>query len=495
MKIYSVGIYARLSVDIEEKKRESIENQINLAKAFIRQQKDMLLCDIYTDVGKSGTHFKREGFERMMEDVRNRKINCILVKDLSRFGRNHIEVGNYLEKIFPFLEVRFVSITEKFDNLHMSAKEEMFHMQLKNLINEMYAKDIAQKVKSSKKIKSLDGNFTGSVAPYGYKIKRIGNKRYLEADENTSKIVKEIYQKFLEGHKRKEIALWLYEQKILRPKEYHKTREICAKDNTLMRWSDKTISAILKNPIYTGSIYSEKIIEQDIFLQIQEKMAPFEKEKKREMACIPMEKDILDGILFCGECHRKLNRISMIKKRNSESSYRSYVYDCQRKDTFKKCLEIALEYDVLEKIVKTITKQMLKENGISKEKMLNLYWKERKKQEKHWQAEFLKQKGKIDEQSRRESRLYCQYRMGKMSQEILQMHLQETKQKKQYYKVKIESIKKQIESLTKKEEFMNREGIDFFLKNSFLDVIEKIEVYREKKIKVIFAFSKKEFCE
>ena len=113
-KIYSTGIYARLSVDSGERKNESIETQVEIAKDFIGRQADMELYDIYMDLGKTGTNFGREGFEHMMRDVRLRKINCIVVKDLSRFGRNHIETGNYIEKIFPFMGVRFVAVTDSF---------------------------------------------------------------------------------------------------------------------------------------------------------------------------------------------------------------------------------------------------------------------------------------------------------------------------------------------------------------------------------------------
>ena len=103
-KIYSVGIYARLSVDANDRKNESIETQMEIAKAFIKKQNDMVIFDCYSDIGKTGTNFQREGFERMMRDIRMRKIDCIIVKDLSRFGRNHIETGNYIEKIFHLWE-------------------------------------------------------------------------------------------------------------------------------------------------------------------------------------------------------------------------------------------------------------------------------------------------------------------------------------------------------------------------------------------------------
>ena len=164
-KIYSVGIYARLSVDANERKNESIETQIEIAKAFISKQNDMVIFDCYTDIGKTGTNFEREGFERMMRDVRSRKIDCIIVKDLSRFGRNHIETGNYIEKIFPFMGVRFIAVTDNFDSMNISGQNETLGVNLKNLVNEMYAKDIAVKVKSSRQEKWEQGSYTGGVPP------------------------------------------------------------------------------------------------------------------------------------------------------------------------------------------------------------------------------------------------------------------------------------------------------------------------------------------
>lgn len=163
-KIYSVGIYARLSVDSGERKNESIETQMEIAKAFVKSQSDMMIFDCYSDIGKTGTNFEREGFERMMRDVRMRKIDCIIVKDLSRFGRNHIETGNYIEKIFPFMGVRFIAVTDHFDSMNISGQNETLGVNLKNLVNEMYARDIALKVKSSRKAKWEQGSYTGGIA-------------------------------------------------------------------------------------------------------------------------------------------------------------------------------------------------------------------------------------------------------------------------------------------------------------------------------------------
>ena len=159
-KIYHVGIYARLSVDTDERKNESVETQVEIAKGFIDQQKDMIIYDTYVDLGKTGTNFEREGFERMMRDVRMRKIDCIVVKDLSRFGRNHIETGNYIEKIFPFMGVRFIAVTDNFDSMNISGQNETLSINLKNLVNEMYARDIAVKSKASKRLKWEQGSYS-----------------------------------------------------------------------------------------------------------------------------------------------------------------------------------------------------------------------------------------------------------------------------------------------------------------------------------------------
>ena len=153
------AIYARLSVDSDEKKSESIETQVTLIKEFIQKHNEnpdreyeIAVYDIYSDLGKTGTNFDRPGFERMMNDVRAGKINCILVKDFSRFGRNYIETGNYLEKIFPFMKVRFISVCDNYDSFAPGAKNQELSMNIKNLVNDAYAKDISAKERAAKRI-------------------------------------------------------------------------------------------------------------------------------------------------------------------------------------------------------------------------------------------------------------------------------------------------------------------------------------------------------
>ena len=152
LPVFYAGIYSRVSVDSGENKTETIENQIEIARQFVRENNssterkmDLQIYDTYIDRGITGTSFDRKGFMRLMEDVKGHKINCIIVKDLSRFGRNYLEVGNYLEKVFPYLGVRFISVNDQFDTLY-SSNQEVFMVPLKSIIHDIYAKDISKEI-------------------------------------------------------------------------------------------------------------------------------------------------------------------------------------------------------------------------------------------------------------------------------------------------------------------------------------------------------------
>lgn len=145
---YQAGLYARLSEESEaNRERATIETQMDLLRRFAAGQDDMVAVKEYFDISYSGTNFERPGFEEMIQDMRNGVINCIIVKDLSRFGRNYIETGNYIERVFPFFNVRFLAVTDGYDS--NKSGEELL-MPLKNMINEMYAKDLSKKVKTAK---------------------------------------------------------------------------------------------------------------------------------------------------------------------------------------------------------------------------------------------------------------------------------------------------------------------------------------------------------
>ena len=168
-RIYSTAVYARLSVEDSKKAddRESIALQRYMLEKYVEAQADMRLCGVFCDNGETGTNFDRPEFERLMDGVRKRMIDCIVVKDLSRFGRNYIETGYYLEKIFPCLGVRFVAVNDGYDSIKDKDGNDLV-VSLKNLVNDLYAKDISQKINTAFKTLRKNGEFLGSVPPYGY---------------------------------------------------------------------------------------------------------------------------------------------------------------------------------------------------------------------------------------------------------------------------------------------------------------------------------------
>ena len=164
--IYNVAVYLRLSV--EEKRdnddSESLENQRDIILDYLQDKTDMKVFSVYCDNGETGTNFEREAFQRMMYDVYIGKVNCIIVKDLSRFGREYIEAGDYLDRIFPLLGIRFIAINDNVDN-HVSPFD--ISVPIKNIINKLYERDISNKVSAALRIKQANGEFIGTYAAYG----------------------------------------------------------------------------------------------------------------------------------------------------------------------------------------------------------------------------------------------------------------------------------------------------------------------------------------
>ena len=260
---FHVGVYARLSVDgtkasgqkdsPQARKNESIDTQIAMAKQYLKEHPEMELYDCYTDLGRTGTNFKREGFERLMQDVRKKRIDCVIVKDLSRFGRNHIEAGNYIQKIFPFMGVRFIALADGIDTFGEKSGTDEMALNLKNLVNEMYARDIAQKVKSSKRSRQEQGSYTGGIPPYGYLAEWIEGKKRLFICPETSGIVRDIYGMYLSGKNMGQIAGELYERGIHRPGIYKKTGYVYQQEGEVLeQWGTGTVKFILTNPDYMG---------------------------------------------------------------------------------------------------------------------------------------------------------------------------------------------------------------------------------------------------
>lgn len=249
---YQVGLYARLSEETEaNRQRATIETQMDLLRKFVAENDDMVVAKEYFDISYSGTNFDRPGFEKMIQDMRNGLINCIVVKDLSRLGRNYVETGDYIERVFPFFDVRFIAVTDGYDS--NKSGEELL-MPLKNIVNEMYVKDLSKKMRTAHRAMWANGEFSSGSTPYGY----VNINRHLYPDDKVKANVQEIYQLFLDGCSMKEIARRLSE-KTINPKAYKLIQfghELPEGMNT--KWNDVTVRCILTNSAYIGDCVHNK---------------------------------------------------------------------------------------------------------------------------------------------------------------------------------------------------------------------------------------------
>ena len=249
---YNVALYLRLSRDDNDGNKESmsISNQRALLKEYVRER-GWSIEDIYIDDGYSGTTFDRPEFKRMISDINERRINCVITKDLSRFGRNYAQVGYYTEEFFLEKNVRFIAINDNVDTM----KEDNDIAPFKNILNEMYAKDISRKVRSARKVNARQGKFMGSQVPYGYKRSPL-DKHQLVSDPEVAPIVKMIYEMSEKGYSKREIAVKLNSLCVLSPAAYYYVREGKPSPKPLeeMMWNANTLYTLIANPVYRGDM-------------------------------------------------------------------------------------------------------------------------------------------------------------------------------------------------------------------------------------------------
>lgn len=248
------GVYARLSV--EKDNEETIQTQIEMLHQYVEEHGEYHLVDTYVDNGYTGTDFDRPGFIRMMEDVRTGKIQCIIVKDLSRFGRNFIETGYYIETIFPCLNVRLISINDEFDSSREEDRNSIV-MPVKNMINEMYAKDASKKKVLAFEMQSKRGDATIARSIYGYIVDKKENQ--LKVNPETAPIVRAIFRWYQMGRGTGAIVKRLKMLDIMTPHAYKATHELDMAIPDTDRWTGDRVKTILVNQAYIGTtIYGKR---------------------------------------------------------------------------------------------------------------------------------------------------------------------------------------------------------------------------------------------
>lgn len=328
------AIYGRLSVEDEETE-ECMETQIALVQDYINRSRELSYVDTYFDNGFTGTNFKRPAFTRLMNDVRQKKIKCIVVKDLSRFGRNYLEAGYYIETVFPFLGVRLIAVTDNFDSTRTEDMESLA-LPIRNMVNAMYAKDISKKIWTSLQRKKEAGYAVGNDAPYGY-IRNPVTKRN-EIDPEAAFYVQLIFQWELMGVPIFEIARRMTLLQVPTPREWHRKMVEEKEVLTCKKWGVTTIRHILENQTYVGDTINNKstqklfagqdrhdlpkeqwyvaknthpaIIARDDFEKVQKILnknrAVFQTVRAKSEQIRSEYQNDLAGMVFCADCGRPM---------------------------------------------------------------------------------------------------------------------------------------------------------------------------------------------
>lgn len=376
---WNAALYLRLSSEDGDKDEStSIESQKHLLEDFLKNRDDITLYNIYVDDGYSGTNFNRPAFKRMFEDMKLNRFNTIIVKDLSRLGRNYIEAGNYIEQIFPLFNIRFIAVNDNIDSYLNPKSISELNLPLKNLINDEYARDISRKVSSALKTMRKNGLFTGGITPYGYK-RDPKDKHHLVIDEEAAKIVKLIYKLYLEGFGIKKITNYLNEKNILNPSGYRKLNRENA-NRIGYFWGISTISKILDNQIYCGDMIQGKstYVSYKIHKKVKKNKEDWDVVKSthepiidrntwnrvcelRKQAFIKVdinekEKSLFKGKLKCADCGYKMQR-----QYRAESKDR-VVFNCSTyiSRSKKACSNHFITENMLKRIIWKVIKQEIK---------------------------------------------------------------------------------------------------------------------------------------
>lgn len=416
---YIIAAYLRLSKENEEMKDESnsISSQRMMIREYIIRHFDHFEYREFLDDGYSGTNFRRPGVTDLLEQIRGGQINCVIVKDFSRFSRDYIELGSYLDQIFPFLGVRFISLNDHYDSEKHKGSTTELGISFKGLMYDLYSKDLSTKVKASLCTRKGQGQYAMGNVPFGY-AKNPEDRHRLVIAEDEAEIVRSIFSLALEGRTTTEIAKRLNQEKIHTPMEF-RMKENQSSHRSAYQWNHSTICLILKNPVYAGDMVYGKyyrketggknhlkprsewkvyrdhhpaIISRDVFEEIQKSRKHTESGKTRKIEYHPLQ-----GKVFCGGCKK-----SMVLRKRSLNPYfycnRRYVYtdteDCvghvnlmfleqtilyrmqkeaeiQRKIECLKAEEEAKTHDKIDRLTKMKNRMIRKREKLQRERMEN----------------------------------------------------------------------------------------------------------------------------
>ena len=376
------ALYIRLSVEDNKKRGHSIENQKLVLENFLAGRPEFVVYNTYVDNGATGTNFHRPGFQQMLSDIEAGLIDCVIVKDLSRLGRNSIDTGYYIEQYFRAHQIRFIALTDQFDTADASNLHGGIMLPLKNMINEAYALDIGRKIKAQARQAMKDGEYIGARAPYGYR-KDPENCHKLLIDPEAAEVVFQIFQWAYEHVGLNDIARRLNEQGIQTPSHRKRATGEITHENLVGsgKWQTRTVAKILDSEVYTGDLVQgktkivdhqqvqadednliiatnthEAIISHEVFEAVKAyRRQVCEESKAHEVD--PYTPNIFKGKVFCAHCGGSLHRQRNKRKKGSDV----YLFHCLTKSRVDKngCLGVSVtEKDLLDSVVAILQQEL-----------------------------------------------------------------------------------------------------------------------------------------
>ncbi len=513
-QVWNTCGYVRLSrEDGDKEESNSVTGQKDLIRDYLSRHGDLQERGMKIDDGFTGSNFQRPAFQEMMGEVKAGKINCIVVKDLSRFGRNHLEAGEYIERIFPFLGVRFIAINDHYDSLHSQAESDEIIVPFKNLINEAYCRDTSIKIRSQLEIKRQRGDFIGSFAVFGYQ-KDPSDRHKLVPDEYAADVVRDIFNWKLDGISALDIAARLTASGIPTPMEYKKSlgmrysTSFRVKENPV--WGAGMVLRILKNPVYIGVLEQgrvttpsykvkrlvqkpreewaviennhEPIIDKFDFATAQRVLAM---DTRTSQAGQPVE--LFSGLIYCGECGG-----AMIRKTVPYGKKKYVYYVCANHKEHKACYPHSLRTEALEILVLEALQAHIQE-VIDLDNLSKLVDSARLQQ-----AIIQKMQARLDKKQAEIDRLHTLLRSlyENLTDGILDRN--EYRELKKTYTQRREEAEQQAETLREEmgrelasvdnswiEHFRQNQNITALDRRLVVSLIERVMVFRDKRVEIV----------
>lgn len=518
--IFYAALYMRLSrEDGDKEESDSIVNQRRMLEGYLERNQDIVKVSEYVDDGFTGTSFKRPGFQTMITEIEKGNINCVIVKDLSRFGRDYIDAGFYLERYFIDKEVRFIALN---DNIDSMVHDYDMLIPVKNVFNAQYAKDISRKVQSSFKVKQKAGEFIGAFASYGYR-KDPDDRHRLQVDNYAASIVKRIFKLYIQGNGKIRIANILNEEGVLCPSEYKKLSGYHYKNMNRLEstsyWTYPTIHRMLSNEMYIGNMVQGKTtrrmkgkarnLHQEDWIIVEHTHEPIiDKEQwdkvqnllKREARHIGLHENIsiFSGFLKCGECGRSLAKKYRYSKHLDHTQKRTTYYVCSGYTRYGKkiCTSHKIDYEELENILLDDMHTIV--NSI---KNIQVLVESQKAIRPKTVDTFKTQRGQVAKElikiRRLKKDIYEDYKEGLLTRDEYLSYKENYQEREEIL------LKKEEELLTREDATLHQKvlespwiqrlvrmkSIDKLDRDILAEMVDSIIVYEEKRVKIVYNFS------